>query len=232
MAEVLGIVSGALAVVDFTTKIGGVGISLKRLLDECNDMPDTLLRKAEQIQEWNELFDEAERQIPPDAPPALARNRAILTKFASKFRAISTEIQVMIDKLLDQSTTGRRYKRKIGAAKAVLRKDDIKALDAKLDEALAQFQLALSLYTAATLMTNPILAIERQEENVKSPDNGQHEDIEKSDDEQNTNDSPEACSDADDEVANRTLIHTITDLPDIFTISPSSTVFGRLRFYR
>ncbi|KAJ0384325.1 hypothetical protein COL922a_008616 [Colletotrichum nupharicola] len=152
MAEALGIASGVIAVVDMATKVGGGGFKLKRLLEEFDDVPYTLLQKAEQIQEWDELFNEAERQIPPDAPPpALIRNKTLLQKYAAKFRTISAELQAIVDKLLDQSTNSRRYKRKIGAVKAVLRKDDIKALDGKLDEALKQFQFSLSLYTARTI---------------------------------------------------------------------------------
>ncbi|KAJ0275987.1 hypothetical protein COL940_008506 [Colletotrichum noveboracense] len=226
MAEALGIASGVIAVVDMATKVGGGGFKLKRLLEEFNDVPYTLLQKAEQIQEWDELFNEAERQIPPDAPPALIRNKTLLQKYAAKFRTISAELQAIVDKLLDQSTNSRRYKRKMGAAKAVLRKDDIKALDGKLDEALKQFQFSLSLYTAATLMTNPILSIETQPGDSEKENDYQQQYSGTASNDEDTSSSLTSHSDSHD----GTVIYTISDLSDIFTIPHSRTIFGRLRF--
>ncbi|EQB43689.1 hypothetical protein CGLO_17628 [Colletotrichum gloeosporioides Cg-14] len=219
MAEALGIASGVIAVVDMATKIGGGSIKLKRLWDEINEVPAMLLQKAELVQGWDQLFDEAEHQLETQTLPALINNRVLLQKFTSKARAILSELQVMIDGLIEGSTIGRKYRRKIGSAKVILRKSDIKALNEKLDEVLAQYQMAQSLYTMATLMQNPILSIEGRSEDCHN----------KSGNMQAHPDPPTAQSDSVDERIGDTVVHTLTNSQNILKIPTSRTVIGRLR---
>ncbi|KAF4912403.1 hypothetical protein CGCVW01_v011147 [Colletotrichum viniferum] len=217
MAEALGLASGVIAVVDVATKVGGASIKLKRLWDEVNEVPSALLEKAELVQGWDELFEQAELQLATQTLPSLVNNKMLLQKSAKKARCILAELQVMIDGFLEQSTIGRRYRRKVGSTKVVLRKSEVKALDEKLDEALTQFQMAQSLYTMATLMYNPILAIENQ--SPHSPDKHQ-----------STSDSPTARSDSGDESADDEVIYTTSEPQINFPVSASRTVVGRARF--
>ncbi|KAF0322981.1 hypothetical protein GQ607_009744 [Colletotrichum asianum] len=218
MAEILGLASGVIAVVDMTTKVGGASIKLKRLWDEVNEVPSVLLQKAELVQGLDELFDQAERQLATQTLPALYNNKILLQKSTTKARSILAELQVMIDGLLEQSTVGRRYKRKIGSTKVVLRKSEIKSLDAKLDEALTHFQMAQSLYTMATLMHNPILAIETQSKNSNE-----------SDEHQNTSVSSRAYSDSGDENTDDKVVFTTSEPQGNFPVSASRTGVGRAR---
>ncbi|KAI8247571.1 hypothetical protein K4K53_001653 [Colletotrichum sp. SAR 10_77] len=216
MAEALGLASGVIAVLDMATKVGGASIKLKRLWDEVNEVPSVLLQKAEQVQIWDEMFDQAERQLVAQTLPALANNKALLQKSLAKARALLSELQVMIDGFLEQSTIGRRYKRKIGSSKVVLRKSEIKALDEKLDEALTQFQMAQSLCMMATLMQFPILSIENRTPRISEPDRNQ-----------STLESPVAHSDSGDETADDRLSHTASEPKGNFLVSSRRTVVGR-----
>lgn len=143
------------------TKVGGgASVKLKRLLDEVNEVPSVLLEKAELVQGWDELFEQAELQLATQTLPALINNKMLLQKSATKARSILAELQVMIDGFLEQSTIGRRYRCKIGSTKVVLRKSEVKALDEKLDEALTQFQMAQSLYTMYVECSSPQLSVQ------------------------------------------------------------------------
>lgn len=166
MAEALGLASGVIAVVDMATKVGGASIKLKRLWDEVNEVPSVLLEKAELVQGWDELFEQAELQLATQTLPALVNNKMLLQKSAKKARSILAELQVMIDGFLEQSTIGRRYRRKVGSTKVVLRKSEVKALDEKLDEALTQFQMAQSLYTMYVECPSPQLSVQPATDNL------------------------------------------------------------------
>lgn len=168
MAEALGLASGVIAVVDMATKVGGASIKLKRLWDEVNEVPSVLLEKAELVQGWDELFEQAELQLATQTLPALVNNKMLLQKSAKKkkARSILTELQVMVDGFLEQSTIGRRFRRKVGSTKVVLRKSEVKALDEKLDEALTQFQMAQSLYTMYVECPSPQLFVQRVPDNL------------------------------------------------------------------
>ncbi|KAJ5004770.1 hypothetical protein K4K48_009003 [Colletotrichum sp. SAR 10_66] len=146
MAEALGLASGVIAVVDMAAKVGGASMKLKRLWNEVKEAPYMLLQKAEQIQDFEEFLIDTECQVATNPLPATAWSSALLQKYIAKARTVLCELQEMIDDLLDQATAGRGYKRKIGSTKAVLLKDNIKALDAKLDQALNLFKMAQGQY--------------------------------------------------------------------------------------
>ncbi|KAK2757181.1 Ankyrin repeat-containing protein [Colletotrichum kahawae] len=146
MAEPLGIASSVFAVVDVATKIGVATIKLKKLWNEVKETPKMLFHKAEQLQDFEEFLIDADIQIYTSPLPTTSWNSTLLHKYIIKARVALAELQRIIDDLLEQATSGSTYRRKLGSTKAVLKKDDIKALDAKLDQALNLFKMAQGQY--------------------------------------------------------------------------------------
>uniref|UniRef100_L2FJX5 Fungal N-terminal domain-containing protein n=1 Tax=Colletotrichum fructicola (strain Nara gc5) TaxID=1213859 RepID=L2FJX5_COLFN len=242
MAEALGLASGVIAVVDMATKVGGASIKLKRLWDEVKEAPYMLLQKAEQIQDFEEFLVDTELQVATNSLPATAWNSALLQKYVAKARTALGELQEIIDDLLDQATAGRGYKRKIGSTKAVFRKDNIKALDAKLDQALNLFKMAqgqymmfvlpMFYYISKSLMTNTpepgnsalmnsshILNVERHSKQHEGSDSGEHH-----------LHPLEYGSGSTQEYVSCKVVYAIKAPAEIFSISHAKTILGSLHF--
>ncbi|KAF5484096.1 hypothetical protein CGCF413_v014572 [Colletotrichum fructicola] len=219
MAEALGLASGVIAVVDMATKVGGASIKLKRLWDEVKEAPYMLLQKAEQIQDFEEFLVDTELQVATNSLPATAWNSALLQKYVAKARTALGELQEIIDDLLDQATAGRGYKRKIGSTKAVFRKDNIKALDAKLDQALNLFKMAQGQYMIALMNSSHILNVERHSKQHEGSDSGEHH-----------LHPLEYGSGSTQEYVSCKVVYAIKAPAEIFSISHAKTILGSLHF--
>ncbi|KAI8274765.1 hypothetical protein K4K59_010440 [Colletotrichum sp. SAR11_240] len=147
MAEALGIASGIIAVLDMTFKVGGAGIKLRRRIHDVKEAREMLLDKLGQVQDIEEFLHHAESQIATNPLPRAAWSDPFLQRCIFRARAVLLELQQMIDRLLDEATVGGKCKRTLGSAKAVLQKDGIEALDARLMRALELFKLAQAQYT-------------------------------------------------------------------------------------
>ncbi|KAF3804733.1 hypothetical protein GCG54_00012224 [Colletotrichum gloeosporioides] len=150
MAEAFGIAASVIAVVDITAKVGGISIKLKKLWNEVKNVPATLLLKADQLQEFEIFLKDTEDQIAASPLPDSAWNSGMLQKYVARARSILDELQTMIDEFQRQLADPRR--RKITSAKIILRKDDIRSLDAKLDQALNLFRMAQGQYIIRTFL--------------------------------------------------------------------------------
>ncbi|KAF6827915.1 hypothetical protein CPLU01_08841 [Colletotrichum plurivorum] len=140
MAEALGLAASVIAVVDVTGKAFALSFKLKSLWDEVRDAPALLLEKAEVLQDLEQFF---------------------LDKYIGKARAAMSDLQDAIDTLSVQVNDKRRYRRKLAAAKVVIKKDSLEAIERKLDRALSLYKLAQGLYYATMMSFGAPVIVER-----------------------------------------------------------------------
>lgn len=148
MAEALGLASSVIAVVDVTGKAFALSIKLKALWDEVRDAPTLLLEKAEELQDLEDFFLDAEARAATTPIPKSLWNDAMIQKAVCKARAAMRDLQDAIDSLSVEVNDRRRYRRKLAAAKVVIKKDSLEAMERKLDRALSMYRLAQGLYCA------------------------------------------------------------------------------------
>lgn len=146
MAEALGLASSVIAVVELTTKVAGASVKLVNLWKEIKNVPVELLEKAERLRDFEDFLQETESQASNSPLPQRAWNSALLQKYISRTRAVLKDLQDMVDQLYAQVTDPRKFKRKLASTKVVLRKEDLSALDSKLNLALELFKLAREQY--------------------------------------------------------------------------------------
>ncbi|GJD02608.1 hypothetical protein ColKHC_11433 [Colletotrichum higginsianum] len=147
MAEALGLAASVIAVVDMTGKVGSASFKLMRLWNEVKDVPTMLLEKAERIQDLEEFLDDTEDQIARSLLPEVVCDRGRLRKHVAKARRALTEIQDLVDQLQAKVTAEQRgFRRRFASTKVLLRKDEWKALDQKLDSALHLLSIAQTQY--------------------------------------------------------------------------------------
>ncbi|KAK1455495.1 hypothetical protein CPAR01_00998 [Colletotrichum paranaense] len=146
MAEALGVASSVIAVVELTGKVAGASIKLVNLWKEIKNVPDALLEKAERLRDFEDFLLETESQAADSPMPQRAWNSALLQKYISRTRAALKDLQETVDQLYARVTDPRKFKRNLASTKAVLRKEDLSALDSKLNLALELFKLAREQY--------------------------------------------------------------------------------------
>ncbi|KAJ0315257.1 hypothetical protein COL5a_012050 [Colletotrichum fioriniae] len=146
MAEALGLAASVIAVVDITAKVTGASIKLVSLWNKIKNVPDALLEKSERLKDFEDFLVETESQLANSPLPKQAWNSALLQKYVARTRTVLTDLQETVDRLHIQVTNPRKYKRKLASTGAVLRKEDLKVLDSKLNVALELFRMAREQY--------------------------------------------------------------------------------------
>ncbi|KAK1546981.1 hypothetical protein CPAR01_00948 [Colletotrichum paranaense] len=145
MAEALGLAASVIAVVDITTKVGSATFKLMKLWAEVKEVPQMLLEKAERIKDLEDFLLDAEDYIKNSPlPQAFWNTNHRLRQHIEKVRRALDDVQDMVDDLqtkLISRKHGFRIKL-LSSSKVVFRKDELKALDRKLEAALYLFSIA------------------------------------------------------------------------------------------
>ncbi|KAF6809873.1 hypothetical protein CMUS01_13597 [Colletotrichum musicola] len=155
MAEALGLASSVIAIVDVTGKALALSFKLKSLWDEVRDAPALLLEKAEELQDLEDFFLDAETQAATTPIPKSLWNDAMIQKSIGKARAAMRDLQDSIDSLGVQVNDKRRHRRTLAAAKVVIKKDSLEAMERKLNRALSLYRMAQGLYCAKPFLYQP-----------------------------------------------------------------------------
>lgn len=119
MAEIIGLVSGGIAIAQATGKVGSLVLSLSRLWKEVKDVPETIKALVEQLKYFALSIDaiEAEPQavIGGGCPPTPMCARAI-----QHCRHLHEKLDKLIQDLMGDIVSTRRRKRYVAKTKAVL----------------------------------------------------------------------------------------------------------------
>ncbi|KAK1672323.1 hypothetical protein BDP55DRAFT_254409 [Colletotrichum godetiae] len=172
MAEALGVAASVIAVVDITAKVGGATFKLMKLWNEVKEVPTMLLEKAERVKDLEDFLLDAEDHIQNSRLPQAFWNNTNhrLQQHIEKVRRALDEIQDMVDKL-QASITARKdgFRSKLLSTKVVFRKEELKALDRKLDAALRLFAFAQRQWLMAMLASKTSLSIIERSESSNTP---------------------------------------------------------------
>ncbi|OHF01138.1 hypothetical protein CORC01_03452 [Colletotrichum orchidophilum] len=144
MAEALGLAASVIAVVDMTTKVGGATFKLMKLWNEVKEVPIMLLQKAERMQDLEDFLLDAEDQIQNSPlPQAFFNTNHRLQQHIQKVRRALDEVQNLVDDLQTKLAARKDgFRNRLLSTKVVFRKDELMALDRKLDAALYLFSIA------------------------------------------------------------------------------------------
>ncbi|KXH37044.1 hypothetical protein CSIM01_00106 [Colletotrichum simmondsii] len=144
MAEALGLAASVIAVVDAAAKVGSATFKLMKLWNEVKEVPTMLLQKAERIEDVENFLLVAEDHI-HNTPRSQAFWNANhrLQQHIEKVRRALDEVQDMVDDLQAKLTARKDgFRIKLLSTKVVFRKEELKALDRKLDAAIGLFSIA------------------------------------------------------------------------------------------
>lgn len=148
MAEILGTVSSAIAVAEVGLKVGGTLLKLRELWTEVQCVPQKIQDIMRQIDIYEPILADIERHLNAypmtgsDSGTSALLNASIGTKTSSYCREAFNDLQDLVEDLSRQITSTQRSKRGIGKLKVLLKKDDLKRFQTRLEQAACLLQLA------------------------------------------------------------------------------------------
>ncbi|KAK1455546.1 hypothetical protein CMEL01_04306 [Colletotrichum melonis] len=171
MAEALGLAASVIAVVDVTAKVGSATFKLMKLWNEVKEVPTMLLQKAERVRDLEDFLLDAEDHIQSSPlPQGFWSTNYRLQQHIEKVRRALDEVQDMVDDLQAKLTARKDgFRSKLLSTKVVFRKDELKALDTKLDAALGLFSIAQMQWIMAMSTFRTSMSIEERSRRPAAP---------------------------------------------------------------
>ncbi|EQB57264.1 hypothetical protein CGLO_02631 [Colletotrichum gloeosporioides Cg-14] len=157
MAAAIGLASSVIAITDVAFKAGSAYLKVIRLLDEMKQVPTELRLKADRVIFIEEFLFYAEDNLSKNPLPSSAWSPTLLQDQIGKCHTVLSDVRDMVDRTMAQFAQPTSIRRKIALTRAIIHKDDLKALDLKLDEALQLYQLAQEQYVLA-MMTYSLIS--------------------------------------------------------------------------
>ncbi|KAK7978784.1 hypothetical protein PG988_006274 [Apiospora saccharicola] len=159
MAEVLGAVASSIALVEVAGKDGGAVFKLKRLWDEINNVPETIADLMIQIECLDPAIWEAETHFAQPAISPLLWNDAAARRSAQCCRTALQRLTDLVDDLSAQINTAKRGRRKIACLKVMLKKEELRSLEKRLETAVRMLQSAQNGYMITLLKLQPDIIV-------------------------------------------------------------------------
>ena len=144
MAEILGIVSSAITVIEVAGKIGPKMIALKKLWDEVQSIPEVISDQMEQLELLCPILGDIENEF--SKTREIIQNDTMARKSFEYCRRAALELEKLIERLQDQITSGKRRKRTLAQFKVTLKKNLIEEYQRKLDNAIRLVMLSQNTY--------------------------------------------------------------------------------------
>lgn len=142
MAEAVGLAASVIAITDVAVKAGSAYLKITRLLDEMKQVPTELRLKADKVRFLEEFLCYAEDNLSKGPLPS----STLLEDQIRKCNSVLRDVREMVDHTLGQIAQPTTFRRKIALTRAIFHREDLKVLEAKLDEALKLYQLAQEQY--------------------------------------------------------------------------------------
>lgn len=146
MAEVLGVAASGIAIAQISLQVGGAVRKLKQLWNEVKDVPDDIADLMEHIDCLSLAVWESENNIEQNSLPSIVWDDSA-SKLASTYcRKALRNLTTMIDELNLQIDNAKKGRRKIAAFQVLLKKDLLKKLEKRLENAIRTLSLAQQSY--------------------------------------------------------------------------------------
>lgn len=144
MAEILGIFSSVITVVEVAGKIGPKMMALKRLWDEVQDIPETINDQMKQIEILCPILDDIEVEF--SKTREFLQNDTMAQKSFDYCRRAVSELESLTERLQAQITSAKKRKRTVAKFRVTLKKNLIEEHQRKLNNALWLLTLSQNTY--------------------------------------------------------------------------------------
>ncbi|RYP55718.1 hypothetical protein DL771_012459 [Monosporascus sp. 5C6A] len=157
MAEALSVAASGIAIAQVASQVGVAVVKLKKFCDEVKDVPDDIADLLQQIDCLDPALWEAETSFESTGLPAMLWNDAAAKRSTTYCRNALKALTEIVDEMAVQINHPKRLNRKVASVKAVLKKDTLKKLEKRLENAVRMLALAQQSY----LTIQPDIIVEK-----------------------------------------------------------------------
>ncbi|KAI1735121.1 hypothetical protein F4680DRAFT_311134 [Xylaria scruposa] len=168
MAEALSVAASGIAVTQVAAQVGKSIIKLKRLWDDFKDVPSSIEDLLDQIECLDPALWEAENTFTQASLPPMFWDSSLGSRSITYCRKALSSLTEIVDELKLQLNQPGKLRRKFATAKVVLKKEQLRNLEKRLQKAITMLSLAQSSYLVALTRFQPDIIIQRITES-KSP---------------------------------------------------------------
>lgn len=157
MAEMLGTVSSAIAVVEVGLKVGGTLLKLREIWKEVQNVPQKIQDIMNQIDIYEPILADFQRHLEVEHKTSQSGGTSALlgasigTNTSTYCREALHNLQDLVRDLSDQINSAKRWERGFGKLKVLLKKDDLTQFQLQLERASRLLQLAHMCQQSAKL---------------------------------------------------------------------------------
>lgn len=152
MAELLGTIASSIAVGEVALRVGGTLFKLRELWQEVQKVPDTIQELLQEIEAYGPLLDGVETGF--DLSDTLEiGNRPLATFNTAHGRAAAAlcreplqRLQQLVEDLHKEVSSARRLNRSYSKVKVILRKNDLRRFQERLEKAVRLLNMAQQSY--------------------------------------------------------------------------------------
>ncbi|KAK7414794.1 hypothetical protein QQX98_006396 [Neonectria punicea] len=144
MAELLGVVSSAITIVETAGKLVSSAIALKRLWDEVQDVPDSIRRQMQHLEMLVPVLEDMEDEFRQTRN--MLRNDRAAIRSLEYCRKAMEELEVLTRDMQMQVTAARKGKRTLAKFKVTLKKGVIQQCHERLASTLQLLALSQQTY--------------------------------------------------------------------------------------
>jgi hypothetical protein len=143
MAEILGVVASGIAVGQAVAALGRATFAVKRLCDELNEIPEKIAHLLDELEILNPLVSEVESGLSAPVEAASGSwNDAAARHAVSSCRLASSALESLASSLQERISAASGARRKVASLRALLKKDEMKLLERRLESAIRVLMVA------------------------------------------------------------------------------------------
>ncbi|GAW17814.1 hypothetical protein ANO14919_072810 [Xylariales sp. No.14919] len=151
MAEALSVAASGIAVAQVAAQVGKSIIKLKQLWDELQHVPSTIGDLLDQIECLDPALWEAENTFDQASLPPMFWDNGLASRSTAYCRKALGSLTELVDDLTLQINRPGKFRSKIASAKVVLKKEQLKTLERRLQNAIRMLTLAQQSYLVLVL---------------------------------------------------------------------------------
>ncbi|KAI8230469.1 hypothetical protein K4K57_006885 [Colletotrichum sp. SAR 10_99] len=160
MAEVLGVVSSAIAVAELAGKFGLSVMKLKKLWDEIQDIPEEMNRIMRQLEILKPVLAGMEADFVQQQRHKVYSNSASNLQASIEYcRDAVNDLESLAEDLQARISTAKRSRRNITKLKVSFKKEDIRKYQERIGWALHLISLSQQSYMMAFMKSQPVVEL-------------------------------------------------------------------------
>lgn len=144
MAEVLGIVSSVITVIETAGKLGSSAIKLKQLWDEVQYVPESIKRQMQHLDMLTPVLEDMEYEF--QQTRNMVRNDRTARRSLENCRKVVSDLEELVEDMQSQVTGAKKGRRTTAKFKVTLKKAVVQEYHERLGSALQLLAMSQQTY--------------------------------------------------------------------------------------